>query len=156
VAAHGALTARPADLSLSGCSCRTRHDGERLWGRPSRSDPDRRPLRLRELLCVGYEATIAGAELPLILAVPALRRPESVGASRVTRSGEACRARGPLRARVLSRGTLAALRLLVERDQGDVVVGPNGPADGLVVRDMRAEARHHVRLFRLRWGGNAE
>jgi ABC-type branched-subunit amino acid transport system substrate-binding protein len=84
----------------------------------------------------GYEATIAGAELPLILRGAALRGPNpSDGVKGASVAGK------PVElvvrcVREFSRAsTLAALRLLVERDRVDVVVGPNGPADGLVVRD---------------------
>jgi branched-chain amino acid transport system substrate-binding protein len=84
----------------------------------------------------GYEAEIAGAELPLLRRGARLRGPKpSAGVTAATVAGKrvelvlGC-------VREFSRAsTLAALRLLVERERVDIVVGPSGPADGLVVRD---------------------
>jgi branched-chain amino acid transport system substrate-binding protein len=83
-----------------------------------------------------YERVIAGAELPLLRRGATLRGSlPSAGVTSATVAGKrvelvlGC-------VREFSRtSTLAALRLLVERDGVDVVVGPNGPGDGLVVRD---------------------
>jgi branched-chain amino acid transport system substrate-binding protein len=84
----------------------------------------------------GYEATIAGAELPLILRGAALRGPNP---SDGVKGGSVAGKRVELLVRCVREfsraSTIAALRLLVERDGVDVVAGPNGPADGLVVRD---------------------
>jgi branched-chain amino acid transport system substrate-binding protein len=83
-----------------------------------------------------YEEAIAGAELPLLRRGARLRgsKPSDGvrGASVAGRPVElviGC-------TREFSRATtLAALRVLVEQKGVDVVAGPNGPADGLVVRD---------------------
>jgi branched-chain amino acid transport system substrate-binding protein len=83
-----------------------------------------------------YEATIAGAELPLLRRGARLRGPKpSDGLTRTTVAGK------PVElvvgcVREFSRAsTLAALRELVEQKKVDIVAGPNGPGDGLVVRD---------------------
>jgi len=83
-----------------------------------------------------YEAAIAGAELPL------LRRGASLAGTQPSDGiADAAVAGRPVElvigcVREFQRAsTLAALRLLVERDNVDVVLGPNGPDDGLVVRD---------------------
>jgi branched-chain amino acid transport system substrate-binding protein len=83
-----------------------------------------------------YEETLAGAELPLLTRGAELRgRTPSDGVKDASVAGKrvelllGC-------VREFSRvTTLAALRRLVELEGADVVIGPEGPADGLVVRD---------------------
>jgi branched-chain amino acid transport system substrate-binding protein len=88
-----------------------------------------------------YEETLAGFELPLLERGAKLRgarpsdgvRDASVAGKRVELVF------GCLREFSRS-STLAELRRLVEQEHVDMVVGPSGPADGLVVRDY---AKHH-------------
>jgi branched-chain amino acid transport system substrate-binding protein len=84
----------------------------------------------------GYESEIAGAELPLLRRGAKLRGPKpSAGVTAVMVAGKRVELVVGCVREFARASTLAALRLLVERDRVDVVVGPNGPADGLVVRD---------------------
>jgi branched-chain amino acid transport system substrate-binding protein len=88
------------------------------------------------LFAPDYEKEIAGAELPLLRRGAMLRssRP-SEGVTSATVAGKRVELVVGCVREFSRASTLAALRLLVERDRVDVVVGPNGPADGLVVRD---------------------
>jgi branched-chain amino acid transport system substrate-binding protein len=91
-----------------------------------------------------YEETLAGFELPLLERGAKLRgrhasdgvRDSSVAGKRVELVFGCVRE--------FSRAsTLAELRRLVEQEHVDVVLGPSGPADGLVVRDY---AKRHPEI----------
>jgi len=83
-----------------------------------------------------FERVIAGAELPLLRRGAQLRgsRP-SAGVTSATVAGKRVELVVGCVREFSRASTLAALRLLVEQKKVDVVVGPMGPADGLVVRD---------------------
>jgi branched-chain amino acid transport system substrate-binding protein len=100
------------------------------------------PIRIGVLAdCEGlfatvYEAAITGAELPLLRRGARLAGTQpSDGIADATVAGKPVELVIGCVREFQRASTLAALRLLVERDRVDVVLGPNGPADGLVVRD---------------------
>ena len=84
----------------------------------------------------GYEQFIAGAELPLVSRGARLRGASpSKGIEGASVAGRKVELVTQCVREFSRASTVAALRLLVEKDGADIVVGPQGPADGLVIRD---------------------
>jgi branched-chain amino acid transport system substrate-binding protein len=83
-----------------------------------------------------HEETLAGAELPLLARGAKLRGPTpSDGVTGATVAGKHVELVFGCLREFSRASTVAALRRLVEQEHADIVVGSEGPADGLVIRD---------------------